>query len=246
MNLLVCISKTPDTTAKIAFDPSGKKLIEEGIQFIMNPYDEWYALVRAIELKEQLGGQVDVIHVGDAQSEMVIRKALAIGADAAYRVDCIPKDSWDTATQIAQHIKGKSYDIVFLGKETIDHNGSEVGCLLAGMLDWPYIAYANKLTVAEAKAMVESEIEGGVELAEISLPCVLSCAKGMAEQRIPNMMGIMNAKKKPLEVLTSIVSDSKMQIEKFELPPAKSSVKMISPDHVEELVEIFKSELKII
>ncbi len=246
MKILVCISKTPDTTSKISFDTSGKNFLEDGVQFIMNPYDEWYALVRAIELKEQVGGQVEVIHVGDSNSEMIIRKALAIGADSAIRIDHTPNDSLDTASQIANIIQARSYDMIFLGKETIDHNGSEVGGLLAGLLDWPYVAYASKLTFENSTATIESEIEGGVNICQVNLPLVISCAKGMAEQRIPNMMGIMNAKKKPLEVVPPIAFDSQKQIEKFDLPPAKAGVHMIAPDNVDALVEIFKSELKII
>ncbi len=246
MNLLVCISKTPDTTSKIVFDSSGTKFVEDGIQFIMNPYDEWYALVRAIELKEQHGGKVEVVHVGDVQSDMIIRKALAIGADAAFRIDTQPLDSFYTASQISHFARSRQYDIIFLGKETIDHNGSEVGSLISGFMDLPYIAYANKLTVANGIATVESEVEGGVEISEVNLPLVLSCAKGMAEQRIPNMMGIMNAKKKSLEVIPPTDVATLTHIEKFNLPPTKSSVVMISPEKVEDLVEILKTELKII
>lgn len=246
MKLLVCISKTPDTTAKIVFDNTGKKLIEEGIQYIMNPYDEWYALVRAIELKEQHGGTVEVIHVGDSGSEQIIRKALAIGADSAIRVDHIPQGSFDTAHQIAHYADNKAFDIIFLGKETIDHHGSEVGGMVAGLLNLPFVAYSNKLTVEGTKAIIESEMEGGVRVSEVSLPMVISCAKGMAEQRIPNMMGIMNAKKKPLEVITPVNSEILINLDHFELPPVKSSVKMISPDHIDEMIDVFKTELKII
>ncbi|NOT36199.1 MAG: electron transfer flavoprotein subunit beta/FixA family protein [Saprospiraceae bacterium] len=246
MKILVCISKTPDTTSKIAFDSSNKKFVEDGVQFIMNPYDEWYALVRGLELKEQLGGQVDVIHVGDQNSESIIRKALAIGADAAIRIDHTPVDSFDTASQIAEIAKSRGYDLIFLGKETLDHNGSEVGGLVAGLLDWPYIAYASKLTQQNDTAIIESELEGGVRVIECKVPFVMSCAKGIAEQRIPNMMGIMNSKKKPLEVISPIASEAKIEIEKFELPSGKASVKMLSPDNIDELVDVFKNELKIL
>ncbi|MCC6816282.1 MAG: electron transfer flavoprotein subunit beta/FixA family protein [Saprospiraceae bacterium] len=246
MKLLVCISKTPDTTSKINFDSSGQNFIDNGVQYIMNPYDEWYALVRAIELKEQFGGTVEVIHIGDAQSEMIIRKALAIGADSAIRVDYIAADSMDTATQIANVVKSKSYDMIFLGKETIDHNGSEVGGLLAGILDWPFIAYVNKLSVQNTQATIESEIEGGIRISQCNLPMVISCAKGLAEQRIPNMMGIMNAKKKPLEIVQPIAFESKLKINRFELPAAKSGVRMISPENINELVDVLKNDLKII
>ncbi|MBK7305120.1 MAG: electron transfer flavoprotein subunit beta/FixA family protein [Saprospiraceae bacterium] len=246
MNLLVCISKTPDTTSKISFDATGTRLIEEGVQFIMNPYDEWYALVRALELKEKFGGQVHVVHVGTSNSEMIMRKALAIGADAAFRVDKEPLDSMDTANQLAAFAKTKNYDIVFLGKETIDHNGSEMGAMLAALLNLPFISYANHLELDGTKAILDVEIEGGIEVLEVNVPFVISAAKGMAEQRIPNMKGIMDAKKKPLEVIEAIPSIQKVGISRFEQPPVKTSVRMIDPSNIDELVTVLKEDLKII
>lgn len=246
MKLLVCISKTPDTTSKISFDSTGKKFNEEGIQYILNPYDEWYALVRAIELKEQFGGEVHVIHVGGASSDMVIRKALAIGADAAFRVDIDPKESFHTATQIANFAKGKDYNMVFLGKETIDHNGSEVGPMLAALLNLPFLSYANKLEINDSIATVQIEVEGGVEIVEVQLPIVLSAAKGLAEQRIPNMKGIMDAKKKPLEILQAVECESRIELVNYILPPAKTQVEMVAPEDIDRLVSIFRDELKLI
>jgi len=246
MNLLVCISKTPDTTSKISFDASGTRLVEDGVQFIMNPYDEWYALVRALELKEKFGGQVDVVHVGTSSSEMILRKALAIGADAAFRIDKEPLDSMDTATQLAAYAGPKNYDIIFLGKETIDHNGSEMGALLAAMLNLPFLSYANHLELEGNTATLQVEIEGGVEVLKVNLPFILSAAKGLAEQRIPNMKGIMDAKKKPLEVITPVSSVQKVIVSRFEQPPVKTSVRMIDPSNMDELVSILKNDLKII
>ncbi|MBK9272369.1 MAG: electron transfer flavoprotein subunit beta/FixA family protein [Saprospiraceae bacterium] len=245
MKILVCISKTPDTTSKISFDSSGKKFIEEGIQYILNPYDEWYALVRAIELKEQLGGEVHAIHVGSGSSDMVIRKALAIGADIAFRIDAEPIDSQFTSTQIAAFAKDKSYDLILLGKETIDYNGSEVGSMLAAMLDMTYLSYANKLELDGQKATAHLEVEGGVEVVETNLPCVISAAKGMAEQRIPNMKGIMDAKKKPLEVLSPVPYTPTVEYIQFILPPSKTQVEMIAADDIDRLVSILKDDLKL-
>lgn len=246
MKLLVCISKTPDTTSKISFDSQGKRFIEEGVQYILNPYDEWYSLVRAIELKEKFGGQVDVIHVGLASSDILIRKALAIGADAAFRVDADSENSDDVAFQISNFAKDKSYDIIFVGKETIDHNSSEVGSRLAQYLDLPFVSYCNSLSIELPNASCSCEIEGGIELVELKIPFVLSAAKGLAEQRIPNMKGIIDAKKKPLEVINKVSVEHLVELVEFELPVAKSGVQMINPNDIDTMVGIFKSELKII
>jgi len=246
MKLLVCISKTPDTTSKISFSQDGKRYLDEGIQYILNPYDEWYALVRAIELKEKFNGQIDVIHVGGAASDILIRKALAIGADAAFRIDMEPINSDEIAIQIAEFAKKNSYDIIFCGKETIDHNSSEVGSRIAQYLDIPYLSYCNHLEIENTTINASCELEGGIEILEAKLPVVVSAAKGLAEQRIPNMKGIIDAKKKPLEVVAPINSEQLVELICFELPPAKSGVKMIDPTHIDEMVAVFKNELKII
>jgi len=246
MRLLVCIAKTPDTTSKIRFDDSGKTFINEGVQYILNPYDEWYSLVRAIELKEKLGGQVDIIHVGNASSDILIRKALAIGADVAYRIDDEINDSKSVAFQIAEHVKNNPYDIILVGKETIDHNGSEVGSMIAGFLDLPFVSYCNHLEIDNDSAVCSTEIEGGNEIIELKMPFVLSAAKGLAEQRIPNMKGIIDAKKKPLNVLEKKESTNFTELVRFETLPAKTGVRMINPDNIDEMVDIFKNELKLI
>jgi electron transfer flavoprotein beta subunit len=177
---------------------------------------------------------------------MIIRKALAIGADAAYRIDAEPTDSEFCARQIAGFAIGKGYDMVLLGKETIDYNGSEVGPMLAGLMELPFLSHANKLEWNGTSARVQLEIEGGVEIFELELPFVLSASKGLAEQRIPNMKGIMDAKKKPLEVLPAQPVDSSVEWLRFDLPPAKTQVEMIAPDDTDRLVSVLKDELKLI
>ena len=244
MKILVCISKTPDTTSKISFIKDGKEFNSEGIQYIMNPYDEWYALVRAVELKEKNGGTVTVIHVGDASGEIVIRKALAIGADDAIRVDVVPQSSYQVASEIAGHAAG--YDIIFTGKETIDYNGAEVGAMLAEMLDLPYISFVNKLEAESNNWVVSREIEGGSETVKVTGPVVISAAKGLAEQRIPNMQGIMMAKRKPLNVVAASQTEPGATVSSHELPPAKSGVKMIDPNDMDTLVKLLHEEAKVI
>lgn len=244
MKLLVCISQTPDTTSRIQFTNNNTELDKAGIQFIMNPYDEWYALVRALELKEQVGGTVTLLHVGPAANDATIRKGLAIGADDAIRVDAEATSSYFVAQQIANVAKG--YDVVFFGKETIDYNGSEVPAMVAELLDLPFVSNGSKMTVAGTTATIERDIEGGKETLEVATPFAISCAKGIAEQRIPNMQGIMMSKRKPVSVVPAVGTEELVSVVQFSLPPAKAGVKLISPDNVEELVQLLHNEAKVI
>lgn len=246
MKILVCISKSPDTTSKIAFTDGNKQFDENGVQYIVNPYDEWYALVRGLELKETLGGSLTIITVGNVADEAIIRKALAIGADDAVRIDAEPKDAYYAAMQIAQYAKENNFDLVLTGKETINYNGSQVGGMLAEALDLPFISLATKLDVTNNVARLEREIVGGVQVVEAKLPLVVSCAKGMAEQRIPNMRGIMAARTKPLTVIPAVATDELTTYVEYGLPSAKSAVKMIDPSNMDELVALLHNEAKVI
>ena len=235
-----------DTTSKIAFTDNNTKFSPEGVTFIMNPTDEWYALVRALELKEEKGGTVTVIHCGPPPNEVIIRKALAIGADDAIRVDMDPHSSFDVAVQIASFAQAQNYDIILTGKETIDFNGSCVGAMVAELLDLPFISHVSKLVYNGDNAVVTRDIEGGIEEIEVTGPYVISAAKGLAEQRIPNMRGIMSAKTKPLQVVAPVAFDSPMEYIEFQVPPGRSSVKMIAPDNMDELVRLLHEESKVI
>ncbi|WP_217607050.1 electron transfer flavoprotein subunit beta/FixA family protein [Chitinophaga sp. GbtcB8] len=246
MKILVCISKTPDTTAKIAFTDNNTKFSEAGVQFIINPYDEWYALVRALELKETQGATVHLVTVGGADTEPVIRKALALGGDEAFRINADSQDSYYIASQIAAHAKQQGYDLIFTGKETIDYNGSSIGGMVAELLDLPFISIAAKFELNGTTATVNREIEGGEEIVTVNLPVAVSCQKGMAEARIPNMRGIMAARTKPLTVVEPVAAEALTSIVSFELPPAKAGVKLIPADNVEELVKLLHEEAKVI
>jgi len=246
MKILVCISKAPDTTSKIAFTNNNTQFDENGVQYIVNPYDEWYALVRGLELKETLGGTLTIITVGAAADEAVIRKALAIGADEAVRVDADPKDAYFTAAQIAEYAKSQNFDLILTGKETINYNGSQVAGMIAEALDLPFVSLAAKLDVNGSTATLEREIVGGVQVVEVALPAVVSCAKGMAEQRIPNMRGIMAARTKPLQVIAPVAVEEMTSYKEFALPPAKSAVKLIDPNNMDELVALLHNEAKVI
>ncbi len=246
MKILVCISKVPDTTTKINFKDNNTRFNEENVQWILNPTDEWYALVRALELKEKLGGTVTVVHVGKADSDPIIRKALAIGADDAARIDAEPLDSYFVGAQIAEFAKGKGYDIVFSGKETINYNGFMIGGVIAEALDLPFVSLASSLDMEGNTATIKREIEGGKEVVKAATPLVVSVTKGIAEPRIPNMRGIMAAKTKPLNVVQPAAVESFTSIQSYELPPQKQSVRLVKPDNVGELVDLLHNEAKII
>jgi electron transfer flavoprotein beta subunit len=245
MKILVCISKTPDTTSKIAFIEGNTKFDENGVQWIINPYDEWYALVRAIEMKEQDPAvTIHLVTVGEADAEPIIRKALALGGDEAIRINIQSNDSFVVANQIAAIAKEGAYDLILTGKETIDYNSACIGSMLSGLLDLPYVSLANQMTLNGNTASVKREIEGGEETCEVTLPAIVSCQKGMAEQRIPNMRGIMAARTKPLKVVEPIAVQATTSIKNYDLPPAKSGVKLVAADNVEELVRLLKEEAK--
>ena len=247
MKILVCISKTPDTTAKIAFTDNNTKFDSTGVQWIINPYDEWYALVRAIELKEtDTSTIIHLVSVGATDAEPIIRKALALGGDEAIRVNADSHDSYYIAAQIAKVAKEGGYDLVFTGRETIDYNGSSIGGMVAEFLDQPYVALATKFELNGSKASITREIEGGEEVCEVELPVVVSCQKGMAEARIPNMRGIMAARTKPLKVIEPVAADVLTNVASFGLPPAKAGVKLVPADNAEELVRLLHEEAKAI
>ena len=218
-----------------------------GVQWIINPYDEWYALVRAIELKES--DPTTIIHlvtVALADTDPIIRKALALGGDEAIRVNAESEDSFYVALQIADVAKQGGYDLIFSGKETIDYNGSSVGGMIAELLDMPFISLASKFDLDGNKVTATRDIEGGEEISEVDLPLIVSCAKGIAEQRIPNMRGIMAARTKPLKVVEPVPVDPLTKVVNFGLPPAKAGVKLVSADNAEELVRLLHEEAKVI
>ena len=246
MNILVCISKVPDTTSKIAFTDANTKFDTNGVQYIVNPSDEWYALVRALELKEAGGGNVTIITVGTAEDDSIIRKALAIGADDAVRINSTPKDSYYVAAQIAEYAKTKTFDLIITGNQTIDYNNAEVGGMIAELIGWDYITPCNKLDISGTLCKMESEVGGATRVLEANMPLVISASKGMAEARIPNMRGIMAARTKPIAVVEPASFEPQVKINVFELPPSKAGVKMIDPENMDELVSLLHSEAKVI
>lgn len=243
MKILVCISHVPDTTTKIKF--VNNKLDTTGVQFIIGPYDD-YALARAVELKTEINATVTVLNVGKAETEPTLRKALAIGADDAIRIDAEPLDALFVAHQIAAVARQENYDMILMGRESSDFNGGLVHGLVGEMLGIPSIAPCMKLELNGRIAKLAREIEGGKETLEVALPFVAGCQEPIAEWKIPNMKGIMSARTKPLKVVPPVPVEGVSTYVSFELPPAKGACKMISPDNVEELVLLLKNEAKVL
>lgn len=244
MKILVCVSVVPDTTTKITFTDGDTQFNKAGVQFIINPYDE-LALTRALELTEASGDTVTVLTVGEADAEPIIRKALAMGAGDAIRVDANPKDGMYVAAQIAEQAKAGEYNLVLTGRESIDYNGGQVQGLVAEMLGWPMINVATSIDVANNTVTAVRDIDGGRETVSAPLPCVVSAQKDLCEPRIPNMRGIMQARSKPLNVVSPSDKFDYTSVAKYELPPAKSGVKMIDAADAEQLIDILHNQEKL-
>ena len=249
MKILICISNVPDTTTKIRFVNNNSAFDTNGVQWIINPWDE-LALTRALELKEASGGTIEkisVISVGGTGTEPTIRKALAIGADDAIRVNAEPTDAYFVACQIAEAIKDEGYDLIITGIESSDYNGSAVGGMLAEFLGIPSVSSVSKIDLADGSVALKREIDGGSEVIGTQLPFVAIIQKGVAlEPRIPNMRGIMMARKKPLNVVEPTDAEKLTEFVDYELPPAKAACKMVDPGNMKELVNLLHTEAKVI
>lgn len=245
MKILVCISNVPDTTSKITFTDNNTAFNTAGIQYIINPYDE-IALARAVELAGNGQGTITVIHVGEAAADPTIRKALAIGADDAVRIDAHPRDAWFVAHQIASYVKSQDFDLILTGRESIDYNGSQVQGYIAELLGIPSVSIAKKLDIQGTGAIVEREIEGGKEMIQLPLPAVIGTTEGVAEPKIPNMRGIMGARSKPLAVIEAIDVSVLSHTTHFDTPPPRGNVKLVDKDDVAELVNLLHTEAKVI
>jgi electron transfer flavoprotein beta subunit len=245
MKILVCITNVPDTTAKISFTDNDTKLNKNGVQYIIGPYDD-YALARGVELKEQTGGTLTVLHVGAADADPQIRKALAIGADDAIRVNAEPEDSYFTAVQIAYIAKQQDYDLILMGRESIDFNSGVVHGLVGEMLGIPSYSPVMKLELSGESATIAREIDGGKETLTATLPLVLGCQEPIAEWKIPNMRGIMTARSKPLQVVEPVDVEQVTSPEKFILPAPKGPCKMIPAEEAASLIKLLQTEAKVL
>ncbi|MPR36763.1 electron transfer flavoprotein subunit beta/FixA family protein [Salmonirosea aquatica] len=245
MKILVCITNVPDTTAKISFTDNDTRFNKNGVQYIIGPYDD-YALARGVELREASGGSLTVLNVGESDSEPQIRKALAIGADEAIRVNAEPTDSYFVASQIAHIASQNKYDLILMGRESLDFNSGVVHGLVGEMLGIPSYSPVMQLDVTEGKAEFAREIDGGKEHLVASLPLVLGCQEPIAEWKIPNMRGIMTARTKPLTVVEPVDVDTMVTLEKYIQPAPKGACKMIPADEAEQLITLLKTEAKVL
>jgi electron transfer flavoprotein beta subunit len=244
MKILVCISNVPDTTSKIAFEENNTRYNKNGIQFIIGPYDD-YALARAVELKESHGAAITVLNVGLADTEPQIRKALAIGADDAVRIDAEPTDSYFVASEIANYAKGKGFDLILMGRETTDYNTGVVHGMVASMLGIDSFSPVMELNIDGNNISLSREIEGGKQKLKASMPAVLGCQEPIAEWKIPNMRGIMAARTKPLTVVAP-TQNALTEVSVYEMPPAKGACKIISAEDAGSLIKLLQTEAKVL
>ncbi|TQD39805.1 electron transfer flavoprotein subunit beta/FixA family protein [Haloflavibacter putidus] len=248
MKILVCISHVPDTTSKINFTDGDTKFDTNGVQYVINPNDE-FGLTRAMWFKEKQGASVDVVNVGEAETEPTLRKALAIGADNAIRVNTAAKDGFQVAKELAKVAQDGNYDLIIAGRESIDYNGGMVPGMLAKLIDANFVNTCVGLEVEGEKATAIREIDGGKETLSSDFPLVIGGQKGLVEEsdlKIPNMRGIMMARKKPLKVVDPVGADAKTSATKFEKPAPKGEVKLVSEDNLDELIDLLHNEAKAI
>ena len=245
MKILVCISHVPDTTARIEFSADKKEFVSAGVTYILNPYDE-IALSKAVDLAAASGGNVTIIHVGEAAAEATMRKALAIGANDAVRVNAPARDSYFVAHQIADYVKKNPVDMILCGRESSDHNGSSVPAMISALLDLPCILFAKSLSIEGTNAILENEIQGGKEIICTPMPFVAGASEGMAEWKIPNMRGIMSARTKPLLVVEPIEVTQLTKVKEYDKPVPRSAVKLIPVEEAGKLFEMLRAEKKVI
>lgn len=249
MKILVCISNVPDTTTKVKFTNNNSEFDTQGVQWIINPWDE-LALTRAVELKEDVNSPIEIVSVvtvGASIVEPTIRKCLAIGADNAFRIDSFPKDAYFTANQIAEFVKTKEFDFIICGIESSDYNGSSVGGMLAEFLDIPSVSSVSDIHFENNKVQIERDIATGKQIISVESQVILIAQKGFADvPKIPNMRGIMTARKKPLEVISPVDSENLLEFSDFELPEQKKVVTLIEPDNVKKLIDLLSNEAQVI
>jgi len=248
MKILVCISHVPDTTSKINFTNNDAEFDANGVQFVINPNDE-FGLTRAIWFQEQQGANITVVNVGGPETEPTLRKALAIGANDAIRVNANPTDSFFVSKQLAEVIKNGAYDVIIAGKESLDYNGGMVPGMIAAILGYNFLNSCTDITVEGNNVKAIREIDGGRETVSTTLPIIIGGQKGLVEEkdlRIPNMRGIMTARSKTLTVLEPVVASVNTKAVKFEKPAPKSAVKLISADNLDELINLLHNEAKVI
>ncbi len=245
MKVLVLISNVPDTTTKIRFTGDNTAFDETGVQWIINPWDE-LALTKAVELKEAGAvSAITVANVGTTATEPTLRKALAVGADNAIRVDAEAKDAFAVATQLAA--VAKDFDLILAGIEASDYNGNAVGGMLAELLDFNSVSSVSGLHIEGGALQVKRDIDGGSQMLKLSTPAVAIVQKGIAkEPRIPAMRGIMMARKKPLTVVPPVEDYQRTAYVNYELPPAKAACKMVDEENAKEIITLLHEEAKVL
>lgn len=248
MNILVCISRVPDTATKVTIGADGKSIEKQGVKFVVNPYDE-YAIEEALRIKEKEGGTVTAVTVGTDANKDVLRTALAMKVDKVVLIKGEePEDSFYVARNLAEYAKEISPDLILAGKQSVDYDSLQVPVAMAEMLGMPSVSVVTKLTIENGEATAEREIEGGKEIVKAKLPCVISAQKGLNEPRYPKLPDIMKAKSKPIEERDATAVDPVISISVMELPAKQRVGKIVGSEDadIEEVVRLLHEEAKAI
>ncbi|MFQ5844861.1 MAG: electron transfer flavoprotein subunit beta/FixA family protein [Planctomycetota bacterium] len=249
MDLIVCMKRVPDSAARIQIAADGKSIETGSLEHVISPYDEM-ALERALQLQEEHGGSVTVACLGPAAATKEIRQALAMGAGQAVhlRNDAGYRDPLTTASLLADALRGRPYDLLLFGRQSIDADNSAVGVMVAGLLGLPAVTLATKIEIADGRVVVHREAEGGTEVVEVALPVVVTAQRGLAEPRYPSIKGIMQAKKKPVEEIDATSADITVELERLDPPPERTGGRIVGEgvEAVPELVRLLRSEAKVL
>lgn len=249
MKIFVCVSLVPDSTTKVKISDSKKSIDENGVSFVLNPYDE-FAVEEALKIREKNGGEIVSISFGTDRSKEALKKSFQMGVDKGVLIKSASNDfdSFTVARNISDYIKTQNPDLVLFGKQSIDFDGLLIPSMVSEMLEIPAISVVVKLDIIDGKVTAEREIEGGKEIVESKLPVIIGAQKGLNEPRYPNLKSIMAAKSKPMEEIPASYSGIKVGIKEMNLPPAKASGKIFTngKDDVKELVKLLREEAKVI
>lgn len=248
MNIMVCVSRVPDTATKIIIGSDGKSIDKQGVKYIINPYDE-FAIEEGLRLREKNGGTVTAVAVGTEESKDILRTALAMGVDKVILVKGdVPEDSFYVANNLAEVAKQINPDLILLGRQSVDYDSLQIPPMLAELLDLPSVSVVSKLTIENGKILAERDIEGGKELVELSMPCIISAQKGLNEPRYPKLPDIMKAKSKPIDEIQAVLTDSRITVLKMEIPlkQRKNMILGSEDKDIDELVRLLHEEAKII
>ena len=249
MKVAVCVKRVPSTASRLKIGADGRSIDETGVEFVLNPYDE-FAVEAALQLVEKAGGEVTIVSLGPDAATKELRNCLAMGAHQAIhlKADGALRDPLATARILAETLKPLGTDVILFGRQAVDDDQAQVGLMVATLLELPAVPDIVKLELESGLVEVEREVEGALERYRVPLPCVLTTQKGLNEPRLPNMKGIMAAKKKTIETRAPAAVAAGQVIESLELPPERKGGRIVGEGAaaVPELLKLLRNEAGVL